>query len=146
MKSPSKDEIVALIRLTANAYGIDPDLSVRQCETESSFRVNAINPKSGCIGLFQVSARTAEGDLGIKNAKRALLDWRVNINAGLRYMQMLLKRYRGDYAKAYAAYNWGMGNLARCLKEHGDDWRSHLPAETRRYLEKILRDEVEKIA
>lgn len=136
--TPSRPEIEVLIRATAEQYGVDPDKSIRQCETESSFNPLAVNPRSGCTGLFQVSPKTAEVDLKVSNARVALKDWRINIDAGLKYMRILLRRYDGDYAKAYAAYNWGLGNLDRLIKQRGDAWPDHLPTETKNYLHKIL--------
>jgi len=57
---------------------------------------------------------------------------------GLKYMAWLLHHYGGDAARAYAAYNWGLGNLDKLLHAHPNDWRNHLPAETRGYLRKIV--------
>lgn len=136
--TPSRAEIEDLIRRVAEQYGIDPEKSIRQCETESSFNPLAINPRSGCTGLFQLAPKTAQVDLKVANAKTALKDWRINIDAGLRYMRILLRKYAGSYEHAYAAYNWGLGNLDDLLKRRGEHWREHLPTETKNYLHKIL--------
>jgi soluble lytic murein transglycosylase-like protein len=68
----------------------------------------------------------------------------VSIQAQALYMKQLLVRYGRDLEKAYAAYNWGMGNLDRCLQDHSGDWRGHLPDETAQYLARIagLREEL----
>jgi soluble lytic murein transglycosylase-like protein len=53
-----------------------------------------------------------------------------NIDGGTRYLAQMLERFDGDLPKALAAYNWGPSNV-----EKGGS----LPAETRRYLEKVAR-------
>ena len=60
-----------------------------------------------------------------------------SITAQSLYMHRLLKRYHDDWPVALAAYNWGMGNVDRCIKTHGLAWRSHLPTETTQYLARI---------
>ena len=46
--------------------------------------------------------------------------------------------FDGDYRKACAAYNWGEGNLQKCINKHGDNWDRHLPGETANYLQEIF--------
>lgn len=65
-------------------------------------------------------------------------DWKQNVTGWADYMRNLQKRFAGNYPQMLAAYNWGMGNLRRVLIEHGAEWQSFLPAETKQYLEKIL--------
>ena len=48
-----------------------------------------------------------------------------------------LKKYHGDIRKALAGYNWGIGHVDRDIAKNGTQWESHLPAETRAYLNKI---------
>ena len=40
--------------------------------------------------------------------------------------------------KAWAAYNWGQGNLDRAIKAHGDDWYRVAPRETQDYVAKNM--------
>lgn len=135
----TRAEIKAAIKETAERHKLDYPMALKQCQTESAFRTDAVNPTSGCIGLFQIAPRTAEVDLGVKNPKVALKDPQVNIAAWGKYMRWLLNRYKGDYAKALAAYNWGLGKLERnAIKPFGGKWRDHLPLETSNYLKKIM--------
>ena len=52
----------------------------------------------------------------------------------------MMRKYRGDVAKALAAYNWGQGNVDRDVAAHGDAWQRFAPKETRDYISKIQRD------
>lgn len=121
-----------IIRSIAILKHVDPDIAVRQCEAESSFRADAVNPESKATGLFQIVPRTAR-DLGID-----LYDPIQNIVGGIEYLRRMMNSFRGDIRLALAAYNWGPGNLGEMLQQHEEDWENHLPAETREYLRKIL--------
>lgn len=59
---------------------------------------------------------------------------------GREYRSVMQRRYGGDLVKMWAAYNWGPGNLDNALRRHGSDWYRHAPAETRRYIQRNLRD------
>lgn len=58
---------------------------------------------------------------------------------GQEYLNVLHRRYGGDLAKMWGAYNWGPGNLDSALQRHGNDWLRHAPAETRDYVLNNLR-------
>lgn len=127
---PTREEVEAFIRWLAPQFGLDPELHLRQCQTESGFNQAAVS-SCGAIGLMQLMPATAAE---LKVDPRI---WRENVTGGLRYMQRLRVRY-GEYDKALAAYNWGGGHLDRLLTTNATDWREHLPAETKNYLTKIL--------
>lgn len=129
--NPTRPEIEQHIRDIAHVYGLPELYALKQCEVESSFDVNAVSP-CNALGLFQLLPATA-AELGVDPH-----DWKQNVKGGLKYMSQLWRLYKGDYAKALAAYNWGMGNLAKCIAKHGAAWREHLPAETQGYLKRIL--------
>jgi len=128
--TPTREDVENFIRWLAPQLGLDSDLHLRQCQAESGFNQAAISP-CGAIGLMQLMPKTAE------SLKVDPKDWRQNVNGGLKYMASLKKKY-GEYPKALAAYNWGPGNLDKCLTAHGSDWRAFLPTETKNYLNKIL--------
>ena len=123
-------EYDALINKYAKKYGVDPALVKAVIKAESSFNPNAVSKnKKGEIlaqGLMQLNPDTA-AELGIKDA----FDPEQNIEGGAKYLKQLLDMYNGDERKALAAYNWGMGNLAK----HG---LSNAPEETRNYIPKVL--------
>ena len=58
---------------------------------------------------------------------------------GREYRAVMERRYGGDLAKMWAAYNWGPGNLDEALRRYGDDWLRYAPAETRDYIERNFR-------
>jgi len=43
----------------------------------------------------------------------------------------------GSGEKALAAHHWGPDNLKHCVEEFRDQWREHLPEETRSYIEAV---------
>jgi hypothetical protein len=101
-----------------------PELFVRQIGAESGFRPNAVSP-AGARGIAQIMPATARG-------------WGVNpddplaaLDAAARAMAKYIKSYKGDHAKALAAYNAGVG----AVQKHGG-----VPPykETQNYIKKIL--------
>ena len=88
----------------AQKYGIDPNIFVRQIQQESGFNPEAKSP-AGALGLAQLMPGTAL-DMGVMRIAPMQ-----NLEGGAKYMRMLLDRYNGDYPKALAAYNAGMGNV-----------------------------------
>ena len=119
---------VDLARLAAEAarrHGLDPALVMAVVGVESGFQTEAVSAK-GAQGLMQLMPATAR-DLGVTNP----FDPVSNLDGGSRYLSSLVARYDGDLTKALAAYNAGMGAVAR----HGG-----MPpyAETRDYVRKIL--------
>ena len=116
-----------LINAAAQQYKLDPALFRRQIMAESGMNPNAVSPK-GAAGLGQLMPGTAR-EMGVTNVR----DPQQNINASAGYMRRMLDQFGQDPRKAYAAYNWGPGNLARA----GGDV-SRAPAETQGYLRRIL--------
>lgn len=53
------------------------------------------------------------------------------------YFKDLLAEFKGDIAKAAAAYNWGEGHLEKDIAQYGEKWREHLPAETANYVNSV---------
>ena len=134
---PSRSTIEKEIAIRSAEYGVDCAIALAQCKAESSFNPSALNMASKCIGLFQLQAGTA-ADMGVDP-----YDWQGNIRGGMHYMQLMLKRFEGDYEKALAAYNWGPANLSRLLKKTSGNtriWKRGLPIETQNYITKILKD------
>ena len=103
----AEGDVRVLARATAERYGLDPDLVLAVVAVESNFEPRAVS-KKGAQGLMQLMPATA-GDLGVTDA----LDPATNLDGGARYLQALLRLYRGDLRKALAAYNAGPGAVAR---------------------------------
>ena len=118
-------DLARLATEAARRHGLDPALVMAVIGVESGFQPQAVSPK-GAKGLMQLMPATAR-DLGVADP----LDPVANLDGGSRYLSSLVARYDGDLTKALAAYNAGMGAVAR----HGG-----VPpyAETRNYVRKIL--------
>lgn len=113
-----------IARQSALRYGLDPEIFVRQIGAESSWNPNAVSP-AGARGIAQIMPATARG-------------WGVNpddpvaaLDAAAKNMGRYVKSYKGDYAKALAAYNAGPG----AVQQYGG-----VPPykETQDYIKKIL--------
>jgi soluble lytic murein transglycosylase-like protein len=125
---PAAEGLVDFERLVvaaARRHGLDPALVRAVVGVESAFLPQAVSAK-GAQGLMQLMPGTAR-DLGVADP----FDPAANLDGGSRYLSSLVARYDGDLTKALAAYNAGMGAVAR----HGG-----VPpyAETRNYVRKVL--------
>lgn len=114
-----------LIHEKAAKYDVDPVLVAAVIEQESRFKARARSHR-GARGLMQLMPRTGRW-MGARN----LYDPEQNIDAGVKYMKYLHKRFNGDLKKTIAAYNAGEGNVRR--------YRGIPPfRETRQYVKKVL--------
>jgi hypothetical protein len=99
--------------------------------------------QAGAVGLMQLKTAAAK-DMGVKDR----LDPEQNLSGGARYYESLLKQF-GDEELALAAYNWGMGNVSKKLKElerkgREQSWSNivkyfGVPSETEKYVDEVLR-------
>jgi len=116
-----------LIYEKAKKYDVDPALVAAVIEQESRFRPRAKSPV-GARGLMQLMPRTGRW-MGANN----LYDPEQNIDAGVKYIKYLNKRFNGDMRKTIAAYNGGEGNVMR--------YRGVPPfRETRQYVKKVMKN------
>lgn len=107
--------------------------------SESGGNPNAEGPyipgQGTAKGRMQVMDATAKNPgFGVKPAADDTPAERERV--GRELLAALVKNYSGDPAKAWAAYNWGSGNLDKALKEHGADWLAYAPKETQNYVAK----------
>lgn len=58
---------------------------------------------------------------------------------GKQYQDTMHRRYGGDPAKMWAAYNAGPGRLDAAIQRGGDRWLDLMPLETRNYVAKNMR-------
>jgi soluble lytic murein transglycosylase-like protein len=124
-------DVDTLIQQAATKYGVPVNLARAQAMAESGGNQDVVSG-AGAIGVFQLMPSTAAG-LGVDPN-----DVTQNVDGGVKYLSQLLKRYNGDQTLALAAYNAGMGNVAK----YGG-----VPpfAETQNYISKIL-DWVQQLA
>lgn len=110
-RSPARrttpEELDRLVQQTAEKHRVDPQLVRAVISTESNWNAAAVSPK-GALGLMQLVPGTAQ-QLGVADA----FDPAQNVDAGVRYLAMMLDRYNGDLHRALAAYNAGPGAVDR---------------------------------
>ena len=109
-----------LARRYAKRYGIDPNLFVRQIQSESGFDPRA-HSGAGAIGIAQIMPDTARGWGVDPNDPKA------SLRAAAQNMSRYVKKY-GSFRNALVAYNAGPAAVGR---------RS-LPKETTDYISKIM--------
>jgi len=115
-----------LIKQLASEYGVDVALVKAVVHAESYFNPNATS-KKGASGLMQLMPTTAAlyGISDLYNPSK-------NIEAGVRHLRYLLKRYKHSLPFAIAAYNAGETAVTQ--------YKGIPPyKETKRYVKKVLR-------
>jgi soluble lytic murein transglycosylase-like protein len=95
---------------------------------ESRYNPNALNRRSGAMGIAQFMPATAKEELG---TVAAAYDPAVAIPGAARYLAKLYRLAGRNWTAALAAYNWGIGNVQR-------KGLALAPDETRDYYETIL--------
>jgi hypothetical protein len=116
-----------LIYAKAKKYDVDPALVAAVIEQESRFKPRA-RSHVGAKGLMQLMPRT-----GRWMGARDLYSPEQNVDAGVKYIKYLDKRFNGDLKKIIAAYNGGEGNVKRY---------NGIPPfrETRQYVKKVMKN------
>lgn len=130
-----KDRYDSLLRWYSEKYRLPFDTFKAQMIQESAANPTAVS-RVGACGLMQFMPATWEDRAPNKDRCNP----EHSIEEGARYMRDLLDSLDGDYAAALAAYNWGIGRVKRAMERLGESWRAALPAETSKYLHKILGD------
>lgn len=93
---------------------------------------NIITSSAGAMGRMQTMPGTLrDPGFGVAPARDGSPQEMERV--GKDYADAMYRRY-GSTDKALAAYNWGPGKVDGAIKRYGDDWQSHLPAETRQYI------------
>jgi len=115
-----------IVAVAARTYGLDDALLHAVISVESRYNYKAVS-RAGAVGLMQLMPLTAKR-YGVADS----FDPEQNINGGARYLNDLLKLFKGDMSLALAAYNAGENAVIK----HGN----HIPpfAETRDYVPKVL--------
>ncbi|MCF8039603.1 MAG: lytic transglycosylase domain-containing protein [Desulfohalobiaceae bacterium] len=120
-----REEILALVRESSRRHALDPKLVQAVLAVESNYDPQARSQK-GAEGLMQIMPATQK-ELGLIDP----YDPAANIEAGVRYLKMMLDRHQ-SLELALAAYNAGPGRV--------EQYQGVPPfPETRRYIKKVLR-------
>lgn len=105
--------------------------------TDSSGNLTT-SPK-GAKGITQVMPNTGDDPgFGVDPIKdKSQSEY---IRFGKDYLKAMLKEFDGDYEKALAAYNSGVGNVKKAIEDGGSKWKDKLPKkeETIPYINNIL--------
>jgi soluble lytic murein transglycosylase-like protein len=96
-----------IISSCSREFGVDSSLVKAVIHAESGYNPNAISPK-GAQGLMQLMPKTAQG-LKVTDC----LNPSDNIRGGVRYLRFLLDTFKGNESLALAAYNSGLGAVAK---------------------------------
>lgn len=94
-------------RVAAKASKVDDAFVRAIAHAESAFNPKVTSAK-GAMGVMQLMPDTAR-ELGVTDGYAH----DQSIRGGAKHLSSLLRRYRGDYTRAAAAYNAGIGAVAR---------------------------------
>lgn len=111
-KKGDRNLIPGMVEIHASAMGLDPDIMVSLVSQESSFNPEAVSP-AGARGLMQMMPATLKEvapKVGITEAEYYKSP-RAQLKAGMYYFKQKLEENGGNYPRAVAAYNAGMGGL-----------------------------------
>lgn len=104
---PRLDMYSKQFQVAARANRLDDAWLRAIAHAESGFDAHAVSPK-GAQGVMQLMPAVAR-EYGVRDPYASA----ESINAGARHLRMLLRRYDGDHARAAAAYNAGIGAVAK---------------------------------
>lgn len=131
----------------AEEYNIDKYLVYAIIKAESNFDEEA-KSTSNAVGLMQIMESTAfetANKIDLDVSEEDLFNPELNIKIGLKYFTSLLEKYNNNYNLAIIAYNAGIGNVDKwikegTIKEDASDIENVPFKETNNYVRKILRD------
>ena len=107
---------------SARRHGVDPELVRAIIQIESRWDSNALS-SAGARGLMQLMPGTAR-DLGVRDSYNPAQ----NIEGGTKFIARLIRKYKGDVAKALMAYNTGPGNVDK----------GNIPQVTKKYARNVM--------
>lgn len=143
-----KQEYSEYVTEYADKYDVDEALVYAVIRTESGFRED-VKSSAGAVGLMQIMPDTfkwlQEKESGsVKYGADKLTDPEINIRYGTYYLSYLLSHYNGNEELAIAAYNAGMTNVDKWLKderysEDGDSLKKIPYKETAKYVKRVTK-------
>jgi hypothetical protein len=96
------------------------------------------SPK-GALGKYQIMPATAAkpgyGVTPIPDLRKA--SEADHKRFATEYYEAMLKKFDGDEEKALAAYNGGQGKVTDAVEKDPENWKDHIPSESKKYVEKI---------
>ncbi len=107
LETTQSTSLDSIFKKASEIYNVPENLIKAVAKAESNFKPEAVS-SSGAQGVMQLMPATAEY-LGVTDS----FDAEQNIMGGTKYLKELLDKYEGDTKLALAAYNAGMGNVAK---------------------------------
>ena len=83
---------------------VTPALAIAVAEVESDLRPDVVSNK-GAIGVMQIMPRTGLLEFGVK--RKDLFNPIINIKIGVKFLDQLIKKYKGNIGVALSHYNGG---------------------------------------
>lgn len=105
--TPRLDAHAKEFRAAAKASRVDDAFLRAIAHAESGFDANAVSPK-GAQGVMQLMP-DVQKEYGVLDPFAS----KQSIDAGAKFLRALLRRYKGDFTLAAAAYNAGIGAVAK---------------------------------
>ena len=102
-----KASLKSVLERAAEKYDISYDFLVAVAKAESDFNPKCVS-SAGAMGIMQIMPEEQKG-LGVKDP----YDPEQNIMAAAKLLKAHLKKFKGDYTLAAAAYNAGSGRVQK---------------------------------
>ena len=83
---------------------VTPALAIAVAKVESDLRPDAVSNK-GAIGVMQIMPRTGLLEFGVK--RNDLFNPIINVKIGVKFLDQLIKKYKGNIGVALSHYNGG---------------------------------------
>lgn len=131
----TRDDLIILYR----QQGMSWPLLLAQGFVESRLDPQAVSG-AGCQGIAQFAPATWQECVarGWAPDGSSPFDPLLAIPAQARYMTWLQARFPSkSIRQALASYNWGLGNVQRMLRIHGEQWEAKIPVETICYIRQV---------
>ncbi len=135
------------IKIISKKYNVKEEYIYSLVYAESLFNIEATSIDNA-IGLFQLLPSTAKlvsKKLNMNDTNLTFYNPLYNTQLGIKYLHILLKKYRNDYILALSAYNAGSGNVNKWLKKYSynskikESFIELIPfTETKNYIKRIL--------
>ena len=127
-------------------YEVDKYLIYAMIKAESNFKEEVVSHKgaNGIMQLMYPTAKEVARKLDLSINKDTVMEPKVNINLGTKYISLLIEKY-DNVGLALAAYNAGKTNVDSWIKDgtikkDGSNLENIPYKETNTYVRKILRN------
>ena len=124
---------------TSSVDIMDKIAQIESGNRHTDSRGNLIESPAGALGKYQIKPATARdpgfGITPIADLRTATEEEHRRFASD--YYQAMLREFKGDEEKALAAYNSGHQTVKNAIKKYGNDWKKHIPQESKDYLQKI---------